>query len=325
MFDLEQILYLLAARGGVIPRSSLERAMVEVGRQDPSPNGGSGFEALQALDWLGHCETAGRKGRTSVALARPSLAKLPSLEKSAAILIGARSAGTLRELKELCRDRGAGVNVLVSETSTKSGCFSIRRIVLEGDSFDRIKIVANSAGIPLTPQPAGWELAFASASVGDFEASIQWASGYPVPREAEHFNPETLRFDEIYSGGLRLARWQEATTNKLIYALRKENAVAFLDGPEWGRHMELFASGASSIRYDARRKIFAVRATTPPPRLLARALCLCSGRLPEMNEAVVGKNKTLWLTFSGVPLPVANLVAEKLGQEAGPLPFQPRE
>lgn len=323
MFDIEQILYLLAARGGAITRSSLERAIAEFGRQEPSLNSNSmaGFEALRALDWLGHCEMAGRKGRVTVTLARASLARLPGLEKSRAVLVGARSAATLAELQEACKKSGACVSVLVSETSTRSDCFSIKRIVLQADSFDAIKTVAESVGIPLTRQPAAWELACASMSVADFEKSIRWESGYPVPREAEHFSPDSLRFDENYSGGLRLARWKESATNRIIYALRKDNAAAFLDSPEWGRHVELSTSGASSIRYDAGRKLFAVRATAPPPRLLARALCLCSGSLPPINEAVTGKSKTLWLTFEGVPLPVANVVAEKLCQEPGPLPF----
>lgn len=327
MFDIEQILYLLAARGGTIGRSALERAIAEFGRQEPSlnANGRAGFEALRALDWLGHCETAGRKGRVSISLARASLARLPGLERSRAALVGARSAATLSELQDLCKKSGAGVSVLISETSVNSGCSSINRIVLEADSFDSIKTVSDSAGIPLTCQPAGWEIACASMSVADFEKSIRWETGYPVPIEAEHFSPDTLRFDENYSGGLRLARWKETNTNKIIYALRKDGTVAFLDSPEWGRHVELSASGTSSIRYDAGHKMFAVRATAPPPRLLARALCLCSGSLPAISEAVIGKTKTLWLTFADVPLPVANMVAEKLGQEAGPLPFQPAE
>lgn len=323
MFDLEQILYLLAARGGAMSRSSLEKAIAEFSRQEPSlnTNGKAGFEALRALDWLGHCETSGHKGRVSITLARASLARLPGLEKSRSALVGARSAATLTELQGLCKKTGAGVNVLISDTSVNSDCFSIRRIILEADSFDAIKIVADSAGIPLTGQPAGWELACASVSVADFEKSIRWDIGYPVPREAEHFSPDTLRFNETYSGGLRLARWKESITNKIIYALRKDNAVAFLDSPEWGRHVELSASGASSIRYDVGRKLFAVRATAPPPRLIARALCLCSANLPTLSEAVVGKSKTLWFTFDGVPSPVANIVAEKLGQEPGSLPF----
>src|ERR1043166_1382871 len=201
MFDLEQILYLLAARGGAISRSSLERAIAEFARHEPSlnTNGRSGFEALRALDWLGHCETAGRKGRASVMLARASLARLPGLERSRAALVGARSASTLTELQELCAKSKAGVNVLVSDTSTNSGGFSIKRIVLEADSFDAIETVSNSAAIPMTFQPAAWELACASMSVTDFEKSIHWEAGYPVPREAEHFSPETLRFDENYS------------------------------------------------------------------------------------------------------------------------------
>lgn len=304
-------------------RSSLEKAIAEFGRQEPdlNTNGRSGLEPLWALDSLGHCETAGRKGRIIVKLARASFARLPGIDKPRAALTGARSAGTQAEIQEACRVSKSGVNMSVSEAVAGPVHISIRRIVLEADSFDAIQTVADAVGIPLTRQPAGWELACASTSVVDFQADIQWVSGYQVPEEAEHFSPDTMRFCEGYSGGLRLARWKEFATNKIIYALRNDNAVAFLDSPEWGRHVELSVSGASSIRYDSGRKLFAIRATARPPRLLARALCLCSGRLPAVTEAGTGKSKALWLAFEGVPQPVANLAAERLGQEVGPLPF----
>jgi hypothetical protein len=325
MFDLEQILYLLAARGGAMGRSSLEKAIVEFDRQVPSlnNNGRSGLEPLWALDSLGHCETAGRKGRIIVKVARASLARLPGIDKSRAVLTGARSASTEAEIQEACKASKSGVSVLVSEAVASPTNMSIKRVLLESDSdsFVAIQSIAHSVGIPLTPQPAGWELACASTSVVDFQNGIQWVSGYPVPDEAEHFSPDTLRFGENYSGGLRLARWKESAINKFIYALRNDSAVAFLDSPEWGRHVELCVSGASSIRYDAGRKIFGIRATARPPRLLARALCLCSGTLPAIAEAGTGKSKALWLAYEDVPQPVANIVAEKLGQEVGPLPF----
>jgi len=117
-------------------------------------------------------------------------------------------------------------------------------------------------------------------------------------------------------------RWKEASTNKIIFALREGARVAFIDGPEWGRHVELSASGASSIRYDAKRKIFAIRASCPPPRVIARALCLCSGCLPDIQESQGDNSKTLWLAFKDVPPPVAGMVSEKLGQEVSSLPFK---
>ena len=304
-------------------RSSLEKAIAEFGRKEPGSdtNGWSGFEILWALDSLGHCEISVQNGRFVVTLARPALARLPGLEKSRAVLVGARSGGTLKESQAACAADGRGVQITVSEIVVDSGIASINRIILEAETFDAIQVVADFVGIPLTRQPAGWELACASTSVLDFQQGMDWVRGYQVPSEAEHFSPDTLRFCEGYTGGLRLAKWKEFATNRTLYALRKDDAVAFLDSPEWGRHVELSVSGASSIRYDAGRKIFAVRASARPPRLLARALCLCSGKLPSIAQASTGKTKTLWLAFGEVPQPVANVVAEKLGQETGPLPF----
>jgi len=322
MFDLEQLLHLMAARGGSIGRAAFDKAVWEFARQHSIFEEVATFQALRSLDWLGHCEVSGYSGRDTISLARPSLALLPDLRSSRAVLVGARSPSTFLELQQAARQLSGNVAVSASPTSGDSRLFWINRTLLDADYLDAVKDISKILGVPVTSQPASWELACASSSVSKFEQTLRWDSNFPVPDEAHHFSPETLRFEDGYDRGLRLARWKEATTGKIVHALRDGTRVAFLDGPEWGRHVELSALGASSLRYDIKHKIFAVRATCPPPRIIARALCLCSGLLPQVKQSQVGGLKALWLAFGNVPLPMARMVSEKLGQEVSSLPFK---
>jgi hypothetical protein len=226
------------------------------------------------------------------------------------------------ELQQAARQLSGNVAVSASPTSGDSRLFRINRTLLDADYLDAVKDISRILGIPVTSQPASWELVCASSSVSEFEQTLCWVSNFPVPEGAHHFSPETLRFENCYTGGLRLAKWKEATTGKIVQALHDGPRVAFLDSPEWGRHFELFASGASSLRYDAKLKTFAVRATCPPPRIIARALCLCSGLLPQVKQSQVGSSNLLWLAFGNVPSQVARMVSEKLGQELSSLPFK---
>jgi hypothetical protein len=322
MFNLEQLIHLIGARGGTISRAAFDKAVWEFAKQQPNLGEAVTFRALRALDWLGHCESPGYGGRVTIYLSRPALAVLPDFRNWRAVLVGARSPSSTSELQDAAKQLAGTVTVSVSPTVGDANAFSINRVLLEADCLDAIKHAADVVGVAVTSQPASWELACASTSVSGFEKSLRWENHFPVPEEAHHFSPETLRFEDGYSGGLRLARWKEASTNKIIFALREGTRVAFIDGPEWGRHVELSASGASSIRYDAKQKVFAIRASCPPPRLIARALCLCSGCLPDVHESQRGNLKTLWLAFKGVPSAVAGMVSEKLGQEVSSLPFQ---
>lgn len=322
MFDLEQLLHLIAARGGSIGRAAFDKAVLEFARQQSVFEEMVTIQALCALDWLGHCEVSGYGVRATISLARPSLALLPNLRSSRAVLVGARSPSTFLELQQAARQLSGDVAVSASPTSGASGLFRINRTLFDADYLEAIKDISRILGIPVTSQPASWELVCASSSVSEFEQTLCWVSNFSVPDEAHHFSPETLRFEDGYTGGLRLAKWKEATTGKIVQALHDGPRVAFLDSLEWGRHFELFASGASSLRYDAKFKTFAVRATCPPPRIIARALCLCSGLLPQVKQSQVGSSKSLWLAFGNVPLQVARMVSEKLGQELSSLPFK---
>ncbi len=65
------------------------------------------------------------------------------------------------------------------------------------------------------------------------------------------------------------------------------------------------------LRYDAPRRAFSLPGICRPPRLLERALVLCSG-LPPIFDPVTGR-----LTYSDVPAEIAHFAAELLRQSLG--------
>jgi hypothetical protein len=319
MLSLDHLIFFLCARGGESSWAAAQRCIRELNPpQENQEATRSNFDALRALDMLGHCDVFGSGAKSIVRVTRPALARLPDLSVARAVLTGARSGGTVQEIQNICKTLGGGVRCVTNET--RFGCNIANRIVLEADIADGLQQAAVALKIPLTSNPAAWDLVCVSKSVEDIEQTLVWQEGYPVPGDAEYFSPDTLRFEEVYDVGLRVARWKDATTGRSVYALRKDKSVAPLENSEWARHIELAASGASTLRYDATKKVFALRAIAPPPRLIARALCLCSGRPPSLLMVRQGNADIRWLRFADVPVPIAEKVSERLGQALGLLP-----
>lgn len=319
MLELDHIIFLLCARGGETPVASMQRCVRNLALLG-STETDIGFETLRALSLLGHAEISGIGQKAIIKVARPALARLPDISASRAVLAGARAGSTVQEIQEHCRKFGKGLRCTISQTLFPSGYGFAQRVVIEADLPDILEEAARAMEIPLTSGPAAWQIACASASVQEIQKNLNWQDGYPIPDEAEYFSPETLKFEEQYDGGVRLARWKQSSTGRSDYAMRKDNQAAPLDTPEWGRHIVLSLCGGSSLRYDPKKRVFAVRATCPLPRLLGRALCLCSGKLPSIVSVRHDIGTALWQRFEDVHIPIAEKIAEHLDQEPGPLP-----
>jgi len=90
---------------------------------------------------------------------------------------------------------------------------------------------------------------------------------------------------------------------------------------DWARYWAHHQAGTTGLGYDAPRRLFAVPVKVPLPRLLARALCLCSGMPPLQIdlERVFGSRE--FTVFTDVPSEVAFKVADKLGSALVPKTF----
>lgn len=325
--NLDHILCLIGFEEGKVKVSKLKKGVSEiVGHQEFELHGEDRFplykRAIRALDWLGHIEVSGYGANDKIWASKPSLVSLPNMAANQAIVAGARSPKTRMEVQQACEMREVSVQMQVSKRENVSGWESLAttRILLEAGSPENLQKVSGTLSIPTTPQPGAWMMACASESVEGFEKSLDWQGATNmVPNDANYFSSDSMKFTGAYEKGLSVVRWKSTATGQWIYAMRDGEKAALLPNLEWGRHLDVSAAGASTIRYG--NQTFLARMAVPLPRLLARALCLCTGNLPEKKISRTSKGgSALWWAFNGVPLPIAEKICEKIGQEFAPLP-----
>ena len=86
-----------------------------------------------------------------------------------------------------------------------------------------------------------------------------------------------------------------------------------------GRYLILKYTDTNVLLYDEKARILAVPSYVPLPRLLARAVAMCSGRLSQ--KAMIKKNisktekEISYEMYLGVTNKIADLVAKKVGQQ----------
>lgn len=83
--------------------------------------------------------------------------------------------------------------------------------------------------------------------------------------------------------------------------------------PDWGRFFVLKSQSRHILYYGQRSHTFIHPLTIPLPKLIARALALCSGEAPLLSESSkIGQTQAVYRT---VPQSIAAIAAQKLGQE----------
>jgi hypothetical protein len=264
---------------------------------------------IDALEALGHCER-GSGGELNVTPASLAILPWPGLPR--AVLCGARSPETLTSLRAAARRYRARV------TSTPQGLPSSpvpSRIELSVEHTGDFDAVGAAAGCIVATQPPALSLASVSASLDDYLESLEWAPGTELDWPRSDFVPAKLRFDrwERYGGDLRLSRYQHPDGYAVRDYLWKDGLRATADR-SWGRFAVLAAAGIRPLGYERLTGTVSIPVTVPLPRLLARALTLCSGWAPHETAGERGFPER---SYAGVPAGLAAIVEAKLAPPDG--------
>src|SRR5262249_31435723 len=134
--------------------------------------------------------------------------------------------------------------------------------------------------------------------------------------EARHFDIERLQFSLHNSDEeVQLIKYIHHSRQYPIYYLWRTTESARID-PDWGRFFILKMAGRNVLHYDRMGSAVVLPATIPLPKLLARALCLCSGLVPSIVPRAAVANSAvsvpLFRVYPSVPLEFAQIVAGKL-------------
>lgn len=292
------------------------------------PNAYDRWRLTRALDALGHLdiEFSGRGGR--LYCAPTALVRLPIVGPPQAVMCGARGPQTLGQVEEQARFIDRIARVVVSRKDTDPD-FAPQRILVEGKSVGSLRQLAHELGIAyVDPPPARGILEFV-ASLGEYLEKCSWTPRSELSWVRRDFDPVHIHFRQPgdFNYSLRLSRYEDPIRQTQISFLWCEGVATQVD-LDWGRYAALHAARIRALLYDASTYRLGVPSSAPLPRIMARALTLCSGFVPHQIQGrdlgAKASPQQLYDVYASITPCIAGLVASKLGQSlvATPLKFQ---
>jgi hypothetical protein len=257
-----------------------------------------------------------------IVLNPPQFIFIPAEKGRKVLLIGARdttlidtiiSAAPKYNLQaEIMRQFSSNERLLLPDIIT------IRAFTHANDPYGEksIKAFANELNIKLTtdyfPQVAMQDF---SATIVDYENTLQETNDNDYDWARYIFNPETLDFDKnkmpTFDKSFSLVRYK---LNEYTYEFKlwKNNKCYKVDR-NWGRFIILKQFQKEVILFDSINNKVAIPVSTPLPRLLAEAIMLLSGKAPDLQE-LDGKKYRVYDNVVGIF--TQNVFRLKLGQKA---------
>lgn len=298
------------------------------------------LSTVRALDSLGHCEFDFTDNNRKVYATPPVLIRLPSAGFPQAILAGIRTPNTIDKLRNACQSLGQNIKIEVTEQRSELVLVP-KRIAVQAEDVSELQEIASQLAINFIETPSAWSLLNFSASLEDYLTNSQWSNESELNWKRQTFDPNILRFLPSPSsmGGasgmrvpnIRLSQYQHPSRNTQIYYLWQEERCTQVER-DWGRYAVINAANIKVLIYDQRRFMMAVPVGAKLPKLLERALTLCSGyvpifveklplqkltsnsSMPKPKEVVNGFNVKSFNLFRDVPPQIAEMTAAKLGQ-----------
>lgn len=258
------------------------------GRVDELPSASVGTAQRRAIDNLSVLGHAEMPDPSTWRIAAPCLAELPSDPGAlhAAVLCGARTPGVLAQLSAAC-NTGNGAVV----TTAADGLPSI--IAIECQSRSALRRVAALAGIPLQDNAAFTLLACLPA--------IQAWPRQPCPmiggrvKAVRRFSREELQWVEASleeAAAARLGFFRIQRDYDWVSLLKlAQSESAYIDD----RAGRLFVSAKlPAVSWNSATLSLRLPFALMPPTSVARALTLCTGRVPQYDR------KARQVVFEGV-------------------------
>jgi hypothetical protein len=286
-------------------------AVEELHSQENSSNGNEGhptddtdFPVHQQLrlnfECAAHAEFFERDSRYVWRIAPPVLAAHPTPQGFRAVLCGARSPA----LRERLLDAGQAARC---ETLVLTSAPDVIR--LTSSSLQAISGAAAEARVYFQPYAPGAILSctrpYVPPTAASLEAEFPTGDGWRI----REFDPDSLRWrtaDRRRAQSVQRGVVEFSLYDDWRYYLRSSGHSVKL--PRAVALYALLNRRAGLLRYDKQTLALSVPGTCRPPRLLERALVLCSGLPPTFDPAISR------LTYADVPPDIAGFAAELLRQ-----------
>lgn len=275
------------------------------------------YETARGFDALGHVELD-LGSNLRIYAAPPVLALLPVSGFPQAVLTGARSPGSTEIWRERAHSYGAKLQLEIWPQEDHSQRFP-SRVWVNAETREGLRSFAADIGVHFQENPAAWRILNLAGSLDQFLAGCEWQRSEKLNWEERHFKPEELRFSMTPSTGeTQLIKYIHPSRQYPIHFLWRGFEAARVD-PDWGRFAILSGTRRNVIHYARHMGALLLPVSIPLPRLLARALCLCSGLVPRLipGSRLMDTEVTspLMRLYASIPPEFARIVAEKLDQK----------
>jgi len=259
---------------------------------------------LQCFQALGHCDVA-----------PPALARLPRAGLPVAVLTGARCPQTRNQMAEAAQARTGAVQLNVERRPGPVGLLP-DTILVKAESEDAMVAFCADLNLRYAAIPPAWTLVNWCGTLSEYEATLD----YRIPETlnwARYVNVNSFVFIRTTSDSLpRYSRYRNPTTGLPMHVFFRDRLGAEVD-LNWGRYLLLNSKSITVTAYDEKRFRLCVPVKVPLPTVVARTVCLCSGKSPvhRTKECLVqGLDCQDWLMFEDVPPQIAVAALSKVGQ-----------
>lgn len=274
------------------------------------------YETARGFDALGHAELD-FGANTRLYVGAPALSLLPQSGLPVGLLAGARGPSTAKVFGETIAKSGRNLQLSVHGQRDKSRRFPAR-VTVTGESAEDLAWLAGEMQVAFQKTPASWTILHFAGSLDEYLSGCEWLRADRLNWEVRQFHIEELRFSvNLSAGELQLLKYIHPSRQYPIYYLWRSTESARVD-PDWGRFFVLKIAGQNVLHYDRAASAVILPVTVPLPKLLSRALCLCSGLVPSIIPKAAIANSPLSVPFfrvyPAVPYEFAQIVAQKLDQ-----------
>ena len=290
------------------------------------------WRCAMLLDSLGHCDFVLRDESWQMLSAPAILVDLPTAGLPRAVLCGSRSPETLPTLLRHARRLRKAVRV-VSRPQHAIRYYAPTRIEVEANDHSAMIQFGKEVGLRVAQVPPSWPLALRAGGLSGYLSGLVWSDDPEIGWRRQDFDPDSGGFGAPGDTLRRLSRYQDPIRGLWRYRLVCGASSTAVD-PAWGRWAALHWASRHVVKYDPSKGLFSVPASVQIPRLIARALVLCSGRPPGLAKSGAceapakefGAVPASWVeTYSVVPAEVAGVITSKLGQSKAGLPGEEKK
>jgi hypothetical protein len=272
---------------------------------------------IQCLEALGHCDAHYERGESTIIVAPPALCRLPRVGLPVAVLTGARYSQTQYQMAEAAQARGGTVRLKAKRHPGPLGLLP-DTILVESDSEDAMAGFCADLQIRCAAIPPAWTLVNWCGTLSEYEATLDYRIPETLNWARYDFNANSYGFARTTSDSFpRYSRYLNPTTGLPLHVFFRDRLGAEVD-LSWGRYLLLNLKAITVAAYDERRFRLCVPVKIPLPTVIARIVCLCSGKAPvhRTKEPLMQRSLNCqdWLMYEDVPPQIAIAALSKVGQ-----------